>query len=64
MNGRGGVYFRRKQYRQALADYDAAIKNNPRLAQAYLNRAVAREAVGDLRGAAADRRREAELRQR
>jgi serine/threonine-protein kinase len=64
LNGRGGVYFRRKQYRQALADYDAAIKNNPRLAQAYLNRAVAREAVGDLRGAAADRRREAELRQR
>jgi len=64
LNGRGGVYFRRKQYRMALADYDAAIKNNPRLAQAYLNRANAREAVGDFRGAAADRQREAELRKR
>jgi Tfp pilus assembly protein PilF len=60
LNGRGGVYFRRKQYRQALADYDAAIKNNPRLAQVYLNRARAREAAGDLRGAAADRQRDAE----
>ena len=64
LNGRGGVYFRRKQYRMALADYDAAIKNNPRFAQAYLNRARAREAVGDFGGAAADRQREAELRKR
>jgi len=64
LNGRGGVYFRRKQFRRALADYDAAIKNNPRFAQAYLNRARAREAVGDLRGAADDRQREAELRKR
>jgi serine/threonine-protein kinase len=64
LNGRGGVYFRRKQYRLALADYDAAIKNNPRFAQAYLNRARAREAVGDFRAAAADRQREEELRKR
>src|ERR1039458_4945004 len=64
LNGRGGVYFRRKQFRMALADFDAAIRNNPRFAQAYLNRAHAREAVGDLRGAADDRRREAELRTR
>jgi serine/threonine-protein kinase len=63
LNGRGGVYFRRKQYRMALADYDAAIHNNPRFAQAYLNRAHAREAVGDVRGAADDRRRDADLRQ-
>jgi len=62
LNGRGGVYFRRKQYRMALADYDAAVKSNPRFAQAYLNRAHAREAVGDFRGANADREREAELR--
>ena len=64
LNGRGGVHFRRKHYRMALADYDAAIKNNPRFAPAYLNRARAREAVGDFRGAAADRQREAELRKR
>ncbi|HEV3331134.1 MAG TPA: protein kinase [Bryobacteraceae bacterium] len=62
LNGRGGIYFRRKQYRMALADYDAAIHNNPRFAQAYLNRAQAREAVGDFGGAATDRKREAELR--
>ena len=64
LNGRGGIHFRRKQYRMALADYDAAIQNNPRFAQTYLNRARAREAVGDFRGAAADRQREAELRKR
>ena len=64
LNGRGGVHFRRRQYRMALADYDAAIQSNPRFAQAYLNRARAREAVGDFRGAAADRQGEAELRQR
>jgi tetratricopeptide (TPR) repeat protein len=64
LNGRGGVYFRRKLYRAALADYDAAIKNNPRHSRTYLNRARAREAVGDFRGAAADRQREAELRKR
>jgi serine/threonine protein kinase/lipoprotein NlpI len=64
LNGRGGVAFRRKQYRLALADYDAAIKGNPNLAPAYANRAKAREAVGDLRGAAEDRQREAQLRTR
>jgi serine/threonine protein kinase/Flp pilus assembly protein TadD len=64
LNGRGGVAFRRKQYRLALADYDAAIRGNPKLAPAYANRAKAREAVGDLRGAAEDRQREAQLRTR
>ena len=64
LNGRGGVHFRGKEYRLALADYDAAIKNNPRLARVYLNRARAREAVGDFRGAALDRQRDAESRQR
>ncbi|HEY1220131.1 MAG TPA: protein kinase [Bryobacteraceae bacterium] len=64
LNGRGVISFRRKQYRMALADFDGAIKNNPGFAQAYQNRASAREAVGDLRGAADDRQREAELRKR
>jgi serine/threonine protein kinase len=62
LRGRAGVYLRRKQYRMALADYDAALKKNPRFAPAYLNRARVKEALGDLRGAAADRQREAELR--
>jgi hypothetical protein len=29
LSGRGGVYFRRKQYRLALADCEAAIRSNP-----------------------------------
>ncbi len=62
LRGRAGVYLRRKQYRIALADYDAALKINPRFAPAYLNRARVKEALGDLRGASADRQREAELR--
>ena len=62
LRGRAGVYLRRKQYRMALADYDAALKKNPLFAPAYLNRARVKEALGDLRGAAADRQREAELR--
>jgi Flp pilus assembly protein TadD len=64
LNGRGGVHFRRKQYRMALADFNAAITNNPRLARAYLNRARAREAVGDSRGAADDRQRGEALRKK
>ena len=64
LSGRGGIYFRRKQYRLVLADYHAAIRSNPQFAPAYMNRARAREAVGDFRGAAADREREAELRKR
>ncbi|MGB7761362.1 MAG: serine/threonine-protein kinase [Bryobacteraceae bacterium] len=64
LNGRGVISFRRKQYRMALADFDGAIQRNPRFVQAYLNRARAREAAGDFRGAAADRQREAELRKR
>jgi serine/threonine-protein kinase len=61
--GRAGVYLRRKQYRLAIADYDKALRINPRFAPAYLNRARAKEAMGDLSGAAADRQREKELRQ-
>jgi tetratricopeptide (TPR) repeat protein len=64
LSGRGAVYLRRKQYSLALADFDAAIRSNPRFAPAYASRARARAAVGDSSGAAADRRREAELHKR
>jgi Tfp pilus assembly protein PilF len=62
LTARGNIYLRRKQYGPALTDYDRALNLNPRYAPAYLSRANAREAVGDLAGAAADRRSEAALR--
>jgi len=63
LNGRGGVHFRRKQFLLALRDYDAAISANPRFAPAYLNRAHARQAIGDAAGAAADLKMERQLKQ-
>jgi Tfp pilus assembly protein PilF len=60
--GRANIYFRRKNYGAALADYDKVVKINPGFAAAYMNRARAREAIGDLAGAAADRRTEQALR--
>jgi serine/threonine protein kinase len=63
LRGRAGIYLRREQYRMALADFDAAIKTNPQFVPAYFNRARVREALGDLRGAADDRR-EGEARKR
>jgi tetratricopeptide (TPR) repeat protein len=60
--GRGNVYFRRKDYRSALADYDKVLEINPRFAPAYQNRAHAREEIGDFAGAAVDRRMEQSLR--
>jgi Tfp pilus assembly protein PilF len=62
LTGRGNIYLRRKQYRLALADYDKALAINSRYGPAYLNRARAREEIGDAAGAAADRRSEAALR--
>ncbi len=60
--GVANIYFRRKQFGAALAEYDKVLKLNPRFAPAYLDRAKAREAIGDLAGAAADRRAEQSLR--
>jgi tetratricopeptide (TPR) repeat protein len=58
LTGRAGIYLRRKQYAKALADYDKAISIRPNYGPAYLNRAHAREALGDFAGAAADRQTE------
>lgn len=59
--GRAGIYMRRKQYVRALADYDKAISLRPGYGPAYLNRARAREVLGDFAGAAADRKAESAL---
>jgi serine/threonine-protein kinase len=60
--GRGNIYYRRKQYAMALADYNKVLQLNPRFAPGYQNRAAARQAIGDLPGAAEDRRVEQSLR--
>jgi Tfp pilus assembly protein PilF len=62
LTGRAGIYLRRKQYAKALADYDKAISIRPNYGPAYLNRAHAREGLGDFAGAAADRQAESALR--
>jgi len=55
LNGRGGVFLRRRQYERAIRDFTAAVSLNPHLAIAYRNRATARQAIGDIAGANADR---------
>jgi Tfp pilus assembly protein PilF len=62
LNGRGGVYFRRRQYALASRDYDRAISINPRSAPAYQNRANLRRVTGDAAGADADRKMAEQLR--
>jgi len=60
--GRGNIYMRRQQYAPALADYDRVVQISPHYAPVYMNRAKAREAIGDFPGAAGDRRMEQSLR--
>jgi serine/threonine protein kinase/Tfp pilus assembly protein PilF len=57
LTGRGGVFLRRKQYNRAMHDFTAAININPHFAPAFRNRADAKQAIGDMAGAKADRKR-------
>src|SRR5688572_1064419 len=53
-NVRGSAYGRAGRYREALADFDAAIQLNPRFSRAYANRALVHMRNGDVTDAAAD----------
>ena len=46
--------FNKNDYRGAIADYNQALKINPNLAQAYYNRGVVRDVLGDKQSAIAD----------
>jgi tetratricopeptide (TPR) repeat protein len=52
---RGNGYFDQRDYPRAIADYSEVIRLNPRFANAYANRALAYEELGDHARAAADR---------
>jgi tetratricopeptide (TPR) repeat protein len=60
-NARGYCYSRLRMYKEAAADFDAAIKLNPAYTNAYTNRATARRALGDKAGADADQAKAREL---
>jgi tetratricopeptide (TPR) repeat protein len=45
-NGRGQAYREGRQYQDAIADYDAALKLRPKYPDAMLNRAIAYDRIG------------------
>lgn len=53
---RARIYFHTKDFKRALADADKHVELEPRNRLAWLGRAVVKEALGDVAGAAADRR--------
>ena len=61
LNGRGLVEIHRKEYNKAIDDFTKAIQFSPKFGFAYLNRAQAEQAAGNLKAAQADRDKAMEL---
>ncbi|MEI9971473.1 MAG: serine/threonine-protein kinase [Ignavibacteriota bacterium] len=59
--GRANIHMRRREFAAALTDYNHVLQIAPRFAPAYQNRAAARQMLGDMPGALADRRVEQSL---
>jgi serine/threonine protein kinase/Tfp pilus assembly protein PilF len=55
LTGRSGIFVRRRQFDKAVNDATEALRLNPHAAQAYRNRAAAKDGMGDRAGAKADR---------
>jgi hypothetical protein len=63
-NARGYVYLRLQSFANALVEFSSALRLRPDYANAYRNRAIARQHLGDQEAAAADNRKAAELEKR
>jgi len=61
LNARGYALLRLRRYQDAINDCSQAIRLNPAYANAYLNRSVAKRALGDITGAREDKNHAAEL---
>jgi tetratricopeptide (TPR) repeat protein len=61
LNARGYARLRLRRYQDVIDDCSQAIRLNPAYANAYLNRSVAKRALGDVAGAREDQRHAAEL---
>ena len=53
-NARAYAYLRLRDYKNALADCDQALRIDPKYVNAYINRAAVRRVSGDKAGAEAD----------
>jgi serine/threonine protein kinase len=58
---RGVAYNARSEFRKAIDDFNQALRLQPNLALAYTHRAQARQGLGDIAGAAADRKQAKDL---